>query len=161
ELRAEQGRAGGAGWEPDLPGERRTASLTRVAAVAAAAGACVAIRPGPRAGAERPPLPHASRTNKTLRVLADAEKRLVVEGPSLRAGAAQEGEGWPLRPAATCCTDQARPSVLVHQAMLGKRPVRPLPERPRLARPGPPPDSEQRQPSPSRRWSGEAQPPSA
>ena len=34
---------------------------------AAATGACVAIGPGPRAGAERPPLPHASRTNKTLR----------------------------------------------------------------------------------------------
>lgn len=67
ELRAEQGRAGGAGWEPDLPGERRTASPTCVAAAAAAAGACVAVRPGPRAGAERPPLPHASRTNKTLR----------------------------------------------------------------------------------------------
>ena len=27
----------------------------------------MAIGPGPRAGAERPPLPHASRTNKTLR----------------------------------------------------------------------------------------------
>nr|KAF6450547.1 hypothetical protein HJG59_008414 [Molossus molossus] len=34
---------------------------------AAAAGACVAIGLGLRAGAERPPLPHASRTNKTLR----------------------------------------------------------------------------------------------
>lgn len=65
EPRAGQGRAGGAGWEPDVPGERRTASPTRTAA--AATGACVAIGPGPRAGAERPPLPHASRTNKTLR----------------------------------------------------------------------------------------------
>lgn len=36
-------------------------------AAAVAAGACVAVGPGPRAGAERPPLPHASRTNKTLR----------------------------------------------------------------------------------------------
>lgn len=35
--------------------------------MAAAAGACVAIQLGPRAGADRPPLPHASRTNKTLR----------------------------------------------------------------------------------------------
>lgn len=71
ELRAwaVQGKSGGAGWEPDLPWKRRTASPTRLAeaAAAAAAGACVAIRLGPRAGAERPPLPHASRTNKTLR----------------------------------------------------------------------------------------------
>lgn len=37
------------------------------AAAAATAGACVAVGPGPGAGAERPPLPHASRTNKTLR----------------------------------------------------------------------------------------------
>lgn len=63
---AGQGKAGGAGWEPDFPWERRTASPTRLAA-AAAAGACVAIQLGARAGAERPPLPHASRTNKTLR----------------------------------------------------------------------------------------------
>lgn len=68
ELRAwaGQGKAGRAGWEPDFPWERRTASPTRLAA-AAAAGACVAIQLGARAGAERPPLPHASRTNKTLR----------------------------------------------------------------------------------------------
>lgn len=36
-------------------------------AVAAAAGACVAMGLGLRADADRPPLPHASRTNKTLR----------------------------------------------------------------------------------------------
>lgn len=63
--RAGHGEAGGAGWEPDLPWERRRTSPTLMAAVAA--GACVAIGLGPRAGAEKPPLPHASRTNKTLR----------------------------------------------------------------------------------------------
>lgn len=67
------GRARQGGWGrmgAGSPLERRTASPTRMVAMAvavAAAGACVAIRPGPRAGAERPPLPHASRTNKTLR----------------------------------------------------------------------------------------------
>lgn len=50
------------------PGSGAQPLRTRMAAAAAAAaGACVAIRLGPRAGAERPPLPHASRTNKTLR----------------------------------------------------------------------------------------------
>lgn len=65
--RAGQGKAGEAGWEPDLAWERRTASPTCVAAAAAAAGACVAMGLGLRADADRPPLPHASRTNKTLR----------------------------------------------------------------------------------------------
>lgn len=47
----------GSGAQPLRPG----------AAAAAAAGACVAMGLGLRADADRPPLPHASRTNKTLR----------------------------------------------------------------------------------------------
>ena len=67
ELRAGagQGQAGGAGWEPDLPWERRATSPTLMAARRQVLAWRLGL--GPRAGAEKPPLPHASRTNKTLR----------------------------------------------------------------------------------------------